>query len=288
MRISDRYQQLETLRQLRAQAGQLSRAQEEVASGRRVRTMSDAPLDAPAIMRIDGTLRDIEQYQRNGTEATTRLSTQDAVLTATAKLLDQAKQLALTGATQSTDGPLRQQALAQVKQIFDQIVSLGNTQLGGEYLFAGGRTEAPPFRADGVYLGDATVRQTEIDSGLVVDVGTTGDRAFGSSIQALQGLLQQLQTGDRASIESAASTLDGAHQDVLTLQADLGSRLAEVRDTGTYLGRRSAALLDQREKLRDADPTESLVKVASMQSAMERAYAVLSKVLSTHLTDFLR
>jgi flagellar hook-associated protein 3 FlgL len=249
--------------------------------------VSDAPADAPIIMRIDGALREIDQFKRTGTEVTTRLSTEDAVLTSTAKLLDQAKQIALSGATESTDDPLRRAALTEVQNIYNQVIGVGNTQLGNEYIFAGGRTDTPPFLPNGTYVGDATIRQAEIDSGLVVNVSHTGDRAVGGALQALQGLMQQLQTGTKFSIESAATTLDGAQKDVLTLQAEVGSSLAQVRDTGEALGRKAAVLLDERDKLRDADPSEALLKVVSLQSAMERAYAVISKVMSTHLTDFL-
>lgn len=287
MRISDRYQQQQALRAVRAQVEQLARAQDEAITGRRVRTLSDAPADATIIMRVSGTLRDIDQYRRTGTEVTTRLSAEDAVLTSTTKLLDQVRQIALAGTGQTGDAGLRRAAIDEVSRIFDQLVSLGNTQVGNEYIFGGSQTGTPPFLADGSYAGDANLRQAEIDSGLVVEVGHAGDDVFGASLAAVQDLLQELQSGVPSS-PGATVALNAAKQGVLGVQGESASRIAQVRDTSEYLGRRAAILLDQREALRDADPAESLLRVTVLQSAMERAYAVLGKVMSTHLTDFLR
>jgi hypothetical protein len=36
------------------------------------------------------------------------------------------------------------------------------------------------------------------------------------------------------------------------------------------------------------DPTEAAIKVVTAQSALERAYAAIGKVLSTNLLDYLR
>jgi flagellar hook-associated protein 3 FlgL len=288
MRISDQLLQQNVLRAVRATLDRLSRAQLEVTTGRRLNTLSDAPVDAARVMQLDSSLRDIDQFRRNATEATTRLSTEDAVLTTTGDLLHRAQQLALTGATQSSDGPLRQAALQEVQQIYDQIVSLGNTKVGGEYIFAGGQTDAPPFLTDGRYVGDATVHQAQIDSGFVIDVNHTGDRMLGSTLQALQNVLQQLQTGSKAELESAASTLGDAAEQVQETQAEVGARMSQIQTTVDQLGRRASLALDQRDQLSAADPTESVLKVTTMQSAMERAYAVIARVMQTHLTDFLR
>ena len=55
------------------------------------------------------------------------------------------------------------------------------------------------------------------------------------------------------------------------------------RDTG-----RSTNLEDRREQVRDVDPTEAVLKVVNTQNALERAYAVIGRVLSTDFMQFLR
>ena len=58
MRVSDRYQQHRTLAQLREQAEQLQRAQDRVASGLKVQTLSDDPVGSPVLRLVREALDD--------------------------------------------------------------------------------------------------------------------------------------------------------------------------------------------------------------------------------------
>jgi len=288
MRITDRYQQHRTLSELRAQMEQLQRAQDQVSSGLKVRTMSDDPVGSPVLMRLAGSLRDIDQYQRNGQLATTRLNTEDGALSATIKLIEQARSIAQDGSSQSVDATTRQGLLQQVKQIFDQVVALGNTTYGDEYVFAGGKTQTPAFTTTGQYAGDDTVRQVQLDTHQVMDVSHPGDQVFGQALTALNGLMQQLSTGAPGASASSINALDAARATVQTVQNDTAARIAQVQSANSLLTSRANTLQQQHDGIAVADPTESMVSLVTLQNAMERAYAAIGKVLQTHLTDFLQ
>jgi flagellar hook-associated protein 3 FlgL len=288
MRISNYILQQRALRGLGLNLDSLARAQEEAATGRRIRTVSDDPVDASQVMRLDAQLRDVEQYRRNATAANTRLSTEDVVLTTARELMGRARGLALSGATQSPSDPLRQEALSELQRIREQLVSLGNTRLGNEYIFGGGVTTNAPFLPDGSYVGDTTVRQAAIDDGVLVDTNHTGGALFGSAFQALDALANELQTGTPTTIQAQATDISTAEQDLLSSQADVGSRMREVDAAMQHLTSRATTYSDQRDGLRDADPSESVVKVVAAQTALERAYAVVGRILSNNIVDYLR
>ena len=288
MRISTQMLQQGALRGLGNTLALLARAQEEAVTGRRVRTVSDDPIDASQIMRMAAHLRDIEQYRRNSAVAGTRLSTEDVVLTTARDLLARARNLALSGATQSPGDPLRQAAITEIRQIREQLISLGNTRVGNEYIFGGTSTAEPPFRADGTYVGDDTVRQAEIDDHVMLDTNHTGGTLFGGALQALEGVLGELQSGTQDSILRRLGDLSTAEQQALSAQTEVGSRLREIEMTGGHLARRAANFSDRCEALRDVDPTEASVKVIAAQTALERAYAVVGRVLSTNILDYLK
>jgi flagellar hook-associated protein 3 FlgL len=287
MRISNKMLVQNALRNIRTNLEALDRSQREAATGRRIQKASDDPIDAAQIMRIDSSLRDIDQYQRNGISATAHLSTEDAVLTNFRQLISSAKDMAIGGATQDPDNPLRQVALTQIRNIRDQVISLGNTKLGEEYIFGGTRTDTPPFAADGSYRGNSTTRLTEIDDGALIATGHPGDAVFSDSLAALDNLARELESGTTESINTAVSALGDTETGVLSTQAEVGSRLSEIQDAGTRLASRSGNLMDRRGDLRDADPAESLVKVMAAQTALERAYEVIGRVLSTSILDHL-
>jgi flagellar hook-associated protein 3 FlgL len=274
------------LRSLRRSTEAMTRAQEEAITGRRVRTVSDDPVDAGQIMRLDAGLRDIARYRRNGSWATTRMSVEDTVLTNLRDLLQQARELATGAASLPVGDPVRESALLQVRSLREEIIALGNTRVGSDYLFAGGQSTTPAFLADGTYVGDGTARSTEIDAGMALETADTGDQVFGAALAAMDELATQLETGGEADLQAVATAISDASIGVLGLQTSLGGRLSTVEKIAAALARAEANLAEQRDRLRSADSTEAALKLSTAQTSLEQAYAVVSKVLSVNLLDY--
>ncbi|MEK7315453.1 MAG: hypothetical protein AAB011_04685, partial [Candidatus Eisenbacteria bacterium] len=244
MRITQLLLQQEALSAVRARLQSLQAAQAEVADGRRVRTLSDDPRVASEIMQLGSNLRETEQFRRNGLLATTRLTTEELVLESVHDVMSRAKGLAVTGAIPDPADPTRQAALGEAKMLLDQVISLGNTRVGEEYIFGGGETKVAPFKADGTYVGDTTLRRAEIDDGLTIVLNHSGDQILGKAIQELQDLVTELQSGTAASIGGAFGGLDAADQLTLAGQGIVGSRRRDVQETATRLGMRSGQMMD--------------------------------------------
>lgn len=287
MRISTRMFQDDALRSLRGNLDTLARLQNEAATGRRVNTVSDDPAAATKIMQLAGEIRDFTQFKSNGTDASTRLNTEDAVLTSARGLLDQASSLAVSVAGMDPADPERQAAIGTIAQLRQQLVSYANTRIGGEYIFGGTYTAAPPFQADGTYLGDDTARQVEIDRGVFIPANHSGNELFVNAMQGLNDLQAQLQSGSQAAIQTSVTNLESAESGMTLAQSEDGSRLQQVSSTSDDLAKRLASLSDQQDGLLNVDPTEASLKLVAAQSALERAYAAIGKVLSTNLLDYL-
>jgi flagellar hook-associated protein 3 FlgL len=279
---------LSALRDLQIRQAALAASQEQLVSGRRIRTVSDDPVAASHTMRLDGLLRDLSQYRRNAAWATTRLAAEDTVLTTVRDVLQQAKALTASAATPLPGDPLRQAALAQAVQLRDQVLTLANTRVGNEYIFGGAETGQPPFLPTGTYTGDTVVREAQLDDGISIATNHTGDQVLAPALAALDSLIVELTGGTAASIQAQFSGLAAAHDQALVAQAEVGGRLAELQRVGEDLARRSGHLLDRRAELGDVEPAEAAVKALAAQTALERAYAAISRILSTTLTDFLR
>jgi flagellar hook-associated protein 3 FlgL len=276
------------LRSIRDHQETLARLQEQATTGRRIRSVSDDPAAATKIMRSEAEVRDFERFRRNGMEATTRLGTEDVVLTTARALLEQARGLAVSVAGRDPADPQRQAMVTAIGQLRQELVAYGNTRVGSEYIFGGTSTTVPPFQADGTYVGDGNVRQVEVDRGVLVPTNHAGDSVFSSALQGLADLEQELQTGTQASINATVSDLRTAEDQMVQAQSETGANLQQISVASSSLARRAANLLDQRDGLRDVDPAEASIKMVMAQSALERAYAAIGKVLSTNLLDYLR
>jgi flagellar hook-associated protein 3 FlgL len=288
MRIADQTIRDSALRTLQAQLAVVARYQEEAATGRRVNTPSDDPGDAARIMRLDGQLRDLAQYRRNQATAVIRMSAEDAVLTTVREALAAARHLAMTATAPSPADPLRQAAAAEARAIRDQLVALGNTRMGNEYIFGGTATDVPPFLADGTYVGNGQVRQVEIDQGALMNVGHAGGQVVGGALQEINALIVELETGTPQTIAATVPALEQAETAATGTQAELGGQLRQIRQAGSDLARRTDNLLDQHEALRDVPAADALVRLVTAQTALERAYEAVSRAMSTSLVEYLR
>lgn len=288
MRITNLMIQMNLQNGLRGRMSAVARASVQATTGQRINTMSDDPVDASQIMRMSSQVHDIDQYRRNGTFATTKLSTEDAAISSLRDAIAKAKSLAMSTTAADPNDPIRQAALAEAWALKDQIIALGNTRVGNQYIFGGDNSTTPPCQSNGIWVGSANAQQVQINSGVSVTVNHTGQPLFTDALNGINDLLGQLTSGTPAQIAASANTLETANQTALGIQAEVGSRLQDVQTAGTQLAALSSSLLDRRDNLRNVDQATAIVQLQQEQSALERAYAVVGRVLQSTLTDYLR
>ncbi len=75
----------------------------------------------------------------------------DSTLDDIGSLITRAKELAVYQATETSSAQTRADTAEEVKQIYDQLIQLANTQYNGSYIFAGYKTGTAPFSRDDGY-----------------------------------------------------------------------------------------------------------------------------------------
>ncbi len=146
----------------------LSRAQTQVSTGKKVNTPSDDPIAATEILRTTSQLATNTQYIANQGAAAQLLGQTDATLGQVGDLL-QGVRTTLVAANNAALSDSDRAALAtDLKSRLDTLVSLANTKDGdGHFLFAGYRNDAVPFTktATGVvYGGDDGNRTVQVSA----------------------------------------------------------------------------------------------------------------------------
>ena len=288
MRITNLMLTANLMSGLRGRMSSIARASIQVSTGRRIQTISDDPVDASQVMRMEAQARDIDQYRRNGTFATTKLSTEDVALTSLRKVIQQAKNLAVGVKSANPSDPDRLAALNTAKALKDQMVALGNSKVGDEYIFGGDQSTTPPFQANGTYVGDTTVRSIPVNSGVTVAVNHAGQPLFTDALAAIDNMITQLQSGTPSQISASTQNLNDADQTALASQTEVGSRLQSIKNVSEQLGAQSTALLDRRDAVLNVDPAQAIVNMQQEQLALERSYSVIGRVMQASLTDYLR
>ncbi len=183
MRISTAQTFTRSLEAMLESQGKMARAQQQVASGKRILSPADDPAGAKRVLDLNQAVAATQQFQRNADTANARLGLEDSTLGAVTNLLQRVRELAL----QANNAPLtdadRAAIAGEVSARLGELVGLANTKDGNnEYLFAGHATQTKPFvRTAGgafVYNGDQGQRELDLSPDYRITVDDSGSSVF--------------------------------------------------------------------------------------------------------------
>lgn len=106
---------------------------------------SDNPAGTARVMAFRHELTQIEQYRENVDTAKGWLGTQDNTLLQVNTVLTRIKELAEQAASGTYDANNRRQIGFEVREQFEQLIQLSNTEFEGKHIFSGHKTEVSSF-----------------------------------------------------------------------------------------------------------------------------------------------
>jgi len=288
MRITDSQRYASALQQITSGNAAVSRASDRLSSGRRFSRLSEDPSGGAKVMTLDSDLRALTQYRRAISTGRARVQAEESALQQVTDILSRAKELATAQGSATATGATRIATAAEVRALREQVLSLGNLQVGGEFLFGGRATGTAPFLPDGSYIGTTDARVSTIAAGQSIATAHSGQEFLVDSgvLAALDALENALMANDPAGVRTANSALDGALDDTQTLLAETGAR---DRALATELNiSRQDALAAERASLAEIPLEEASLALAQAQTSLQAAYLATSRILSLNLVDYLR
>lgn len=182
MRISTLNTFFQGVRQMQDLQASLAKTQEQVATQRRILRPSDDPIAAARSVGFKETLSRLEQFDRNGDAARSRLTFEEAALTTVNNVLQRVRELALraNNATETKDS--RAQIAVELREQIADLVQIANQKDGnGRYLFGGtldGTAPVSPSAGGVVYNGDQGQRLVQIGPSRYVADSDSGAEVF--------------------------------------------------------------------------------------------------------------
>jgi len=300
MRVTNSSLRDQSIREIQGNLARLSELQTQVATGKRFSRAEDDPAATVQVLRSERGMRAIDQYAKNGTAAQVRLGAEQAVVQNADDLLRQARDLALSAG--QGDPPFtqaqasqRQVAADQITKLLDQMISMGNTKIGDEYILGGEQSTTPPFDPTagatyGNYQGGTTERRLPIADGVSVSVNHTGNEFFGPAITTLKALRDSVDPANNQTEAQVQTQVDA----VFTASQNLQVSLAETGATGNQIIatlKNNTNVKNDLETVRsdaqDAPQEETIAKLLSLQTTVQASYSATSRLLSLSLTDYL-
>jgi flagellin-like hook-associated protein FlgL len=190
-RVSDLYIRQRMLGQVQFDQAEMSRIQTQLTTGHKFGAPSENPVAAMQVMGLQSLLQRKDQIKTNLSDNQTFLSATDSALSNIADTLASARSVGLGAIGATASDSARNAAVAQIDQAIQQLVSTGNQQFRGRYLFAGSNTAVKPFslgdRNSVVYSGNSQQLSSYADIDQLFTTNLNGSDVFGAISQQVQG-----------------------------------------------------------------------------------------------------
>ncbi len=184
MRISTALMAELSLNAMNRQQAELSQTQLKISTGQALLSPSDNPYASSRALGLEESIATFEQYQVNAGYARDRLVTEEGVLEGVGNVLQRVRELALNATSDSQTAESRRFIAAEVRQLYDQMLSLANsTDANNEYLFAGYQGKTKPFVPNAntgrvEYKGDGGQRFLKVGPSTNIAVSDSGETVF--------------------------------------------------------------------------------------------------------------
>lgn len=291
------------MEQLSAQRTRLARTQEMASSGRRINRPSDDPSDYQTLVIMKDTLQRNEQFLRTVDVARDRQLRTETALDESAQTVSQVRveTLAAINLENFQSNATREALKSNIEGAFEQILSLANQRSSsGAYLFSGRSSDRPAFTVAGAFgsgsvptasfTGDGTTLQLEIDDGVFVDGGWSGQTVFQGSddvFTVLSDLWTAIDQGDRATIQGSLDRIDVVFDHLVQQRTVLGGEGARVDAAEERLLFEEERLLTRVSALEDADAFEVFSNLVNQETALQASLSVTSRLIQPTLLDYI-
>ena len=275
----------------------LNLLQEQIASGLVINRPSDDPISCRQLLDMNGKIESGNQHLSNITKSNLWLSMTDTALVGVADIISQAKKVVGTITNGSSDQTVRDNAASQLTELRKQLVDLGNTQLGDQYIFAGFDNNTPPFSvANNDYNGTSDDISVEINQNSTVAMNITGDAllkgtgSYGSVdiLATLDNLITAINANNPADIQSTAADLDSSADQITNARSDVAARITRLDSAKTMITQNRNTLSNIVSGMQNVDYVEAAVELNQQQTAFEAALSATAKITQLSLLDYLR
>jgi len=291
MRVANRYIFESVKYNLGNISEELSKANEIATTGKMINNLSDDPVGLTQSLTIQSDLAGIEQMGRNIDFGNSWLNASESALTSVETILSDTKALCVQMANGTIGADQRSTAAETVQNNLEEIVSLANTSVAGNYIFSGTKTDTIPFEIDNVtytYNGDSNAFAIKISKNSTIEIGSAGDAVFGSVFSTLIDLRDALQNNDVDGIRDAMENLDGHFEDIRTKISDVGSKMNRMEIKNKIYQDLNFTNTERLSNIEDADIAEAVMNVKAAELTYQAALASSSKVMTLSLVDYLK
>ncbi|MDR0268716.1 flagellar hook-associated protein FlgL [Paenibacillus sp.] len=299
MRITQSMMSGSMMGHLQTNYQRLDKSQEQLMTQRRLNRPSDDPVGVASALKYRAEISSTTQFSENAEDADSWMKFSDTVMTEATQIVQRLSELAVQGGTDTVPEDARKNIAQEVDQLYKQLVSLGNSQFKGKYMFNGERVNEEPYPADPAnavppYSLDQGQFNYQIGAGIYVGVNTNGDKIFGAAgdpnglFKVVDDFKNALLGDSTTGIQAAIPALQKSLENIITAQAEVGGKQNRLEFTLNRLEDLNLNYTSLQSKLEDVDMPSVISDLKTAESIYQASLDTMARIIRPSLMDFLR
>ncbi|MCL6442179.1 MAG: flagellar hook-associated protein FlgL [Alicyclobacillus sp.] len=303
MRITQSMMNQQMLYDLEANTDRLNKLQNEVSTGKRINNPADDPVGVGFVMRYKSDIAYYQQYEDNASAAQGWLNYTSTMMSQAQQVMQRARDLAVQGASDTMSQTDRAAIASEVDQLYQQLVTIGNSQYNNQYIFNGQVTDQAPYTSNAAESATTNTGLIEYDvgDGVQMDVNTSGNAFFGDPVpagtllgqsnnafQILKDLSTALKNNNGQQVSDLLANFDSRLNSMSAVQAEVGAKLNRIQ----FQQSRLSDLVNNYQSLlagvQDADMAKTITDLTTAQSVQQASLQVGARIIQPTLLDFLK
>jgi flagellar hook-associated protein 3 FlgL len=299
MRITDRVLADTLTSNLASASERVYEKEKVVLSGKILQKPSDNPVDTTNSLLFRTRLSDIEQYQRNITQAQEYLNQTETVLSDLSGVIDNVNIAATAGASGSNSTGEQTSLTQQVNYYLEQMLTFANNSSNGVYLLAGTNNDQAPYQAIRNAAGEIVDVKTNgtggdinnrIGENMSIKANINGQDVFEKDRNLFSTVIKirdDLRADNAEGLRGDLMQLSASGENLISTQSLIGSRLNRLSAAEARAEKDAVNFKEYISNIEDADSSKAILDYQMELSALQSSQQAGARLLNQSLLDFL-
>ncbi|PFP30788.1 flagellar hook-associated protein FlgL [Bacillus sp. AFS073361] len=278
----------------------MDKYQEQLSSGKKINQASDDPVTAVRGMFYRSSLNEIDQYKRNSDDGLSWMTTTDEALDEVTTVLQRVRELTVQGLNGTNDPSARYAVAQEINQLKEHLGEVSNSQIAGNYIFAGTDTKTPPYRTDPAVANSSKEFRNTNQEKLELQVGSTnnvqinvpGTNVFnndgaGGIFKVLTDIVSDF-NNQTAGATDHLSKLDIQLDNLLKERSELGARMNRMELSMSRIDSLEVSTTRLLSNEEDVDIAKVIMDLKAQENVQRAALSAGARIIQPSLVDFLR
>ena len=274
--------------------------QEQLSTGKSINQPSDNPVGFSQVMSLSAAIDANSQYKANAQGAIDWLNTTDSALQEGESVMARLRQLTVQASSDTLTQSDRSAIADEVDQLNQQMQQIGNTQLNGEYIFAGTDVQHQPYPATGTGSNNTDAISLEMGDSISVQYNTLGTDVFGSTATSggtpvdptniftlMTNLSTALRANDTNTIQSILPQLDQRNAQIVGQQSIVGAKVNRLNLLSSRIDDQNLNLGNLKSQTGDADMASLITQLNQENSVYQASLAAGARMIEPTLMNYL-